>query len=418
MRKQCETEKIRSLFRARECVCAPASAPLPPALLRPLRAQALLLLPPHHGDPHGGRVALPDCGVDVSRGPGAKKHWARQASRAPRSCLSVPPLHARVWVELARARALGSGGGGRRAVFFSRRPHPSRSKRASNASRPLHPSTHHTHSHTHTHTDSDELKNEDVSLRLNSVRRLSTIAAALGEERARAELIPFLVDAQDDEDEVLLAMAEELAKLVPLVGGPRHAHALLPPLEALAAVEETVVRDAAVAGIKRVAADMDDAAVEAHVAPLVARLARGAWFTARVSACGLLASAHARARTDAARAEVRALFASLARDETPMVRRAAAGALAGVAAEAGPAAARADLVPAFLDLAADDQDSVRLLAVGACAPLARLLKAGGGGGEDGGRDCFTFRARVCARRFLARALQRRRPAARHGGRPG
>ena len=42
---------------------------------------------------------------------------------------------------------------------------------------------------------SDELKNEDVSLRLNSVRRLSTIAAALGEERARDELADAVAGA-------------------------------------------------------------------------------------------------------------------------------------------------------------------------------------------------------------------------------
>jgi len=38
----------------------------------------------------------------------------------------------------------------------------------------------------------DELKNEDIQLRLNSIRRLSTIALALGAERTREELIPFL----------------------------------------------------------------------------------------------------------------------------------------------------------------------------------------------------------------------------------
>ena len=38
----------------------------------------------------------------------------------------------------------------------------------------------------------DELKNEDIQLRLNSIRRLSTIAVALGMERTRDELIPFL----------------------------------------------------------------------------------------------------------------------------------------------------------------------------------------------------------------------------------
>ena len=38
----------------------------------------------------------------------------------------------------------------------------------------------------------DELKNEDVQLRLNAIRNLSTIAIALGPQRTRDELIQFL----------------------------------------------------------------------------------------------------------------------------------------------------------------------------------------------------------------------------------
>lgn len=38
----------------------------------------------------------------------------------------------------------------------------------------------------------DELKNEDAQARLNSIARISTIALALGPERTRTELIPFL----------------------------------------------------------------------------------------------------------------------------------------------------------------------------------------------------------------------------------
>ena len=38
----------------------------------------------------------------------------------------------------------------------------------------------------------DELKNDDVSTRLAAIHRLSTIALALGSERAREELVPFL----------------------------------------------------------------------------------------------------------------------------------------------------------------------------------------------------------------------------------
>lgn len=42
---------------------------------------------------------------------------------------------------------------------------------------------------------------------------------------------------------MLLALAEELGKLVDVIGGPSYAHVLLTPLENLATVEETVVRE-------------------------------------------------------------------------------------------------------------------------------------------------------------------------------
>jgi len=38
----------------------------------------------------------------------------------------------------------------------------------------------------------DRLQHDDVLLRLNAIRRLSTIALALGTDRTREELIPFL----------------------------------------------------------------------------------------------------------------------------------------------------------------------------------------------------------------------------------
>ena len=95
----------------------------------------------------------------------------------------------------------------------------------------------------------DELKSEDVERRLNAIHRISTIALALGPERARDELIPFLQDSVDDEDEVLLALAAELGQnFEDYLGGPEHAYLLLGPLETLAAVEETLVRDKVRAG--------------------------------------------------------------------------------------------------------------------------------------------------------------------------
>ena len=90
----------------------------------------------------------------------------------------------------------------------------------------------------------DELRSEDAQLRLNAIHSIPTIALALGPDRAREELIPFLQDSVDDEDEVLLALAEELGRnFEEYIGGSEHAHVLLGPLENLSAVEETLVRD-------------------------------------------------------------------------------------------------------------------------------------------------------------------------------
>lgn len=90
----------------------------------------------------------------------------------------------------------------------------------------------------------DELRSEDVQLRLNAIHSIPTIALALGPDRARDELIRFLQDSVDDEDEVLLALAEELGRSFhEYVGGKEYAHVLLGPLENLSAVEETLVRD-------------------------------------------------------------------------------------------------------------------------------------------------------------------------------
>ena len=79
---------------------------------------------------------------------------------------------------------------------------------------------------------------------MNAIHRISTIALALGPQRSRDELVPFLSECIDDEDEVLLALADELGKgMDEYLGGPEYAHLLLQPLEHLAVVEETLVRD-------------------------------------------------------------------------------------------------------------------------------------------------------------------------------
>ncbi|KVH97580.1 Armadillo-like helical [Cynara cardunculus var. scolymus] len=219
----------------------------------------------------------------------------------------------------------------------------------------------------------DELKNDDIQLRLNSIRKLSTIARALGEERTRKELIPFLSENNDDDDEVLLAMAEELGVFIPYVGGLEHAHVLLPPLETLCTVEESCLRDKAVESLCRIGSQMRDSDLVDWFIPLVKRLAACEWFTARVSACGLFHIAYPSA-SEMLKAELRSIYSQLCQDDMPMVRRSAATNLGKFAATVEPSHLKVDIMQIFEDLTQDDQDSVRLLAVEGCAALGKLLE--------------------------------------------
>ncbi|KAF9204555.1 hypothetical protein BGZ49_005165 [Haplosporangium sp. Z 27] len=218
----------------------------------------------------------------------------------------------------------------------------------------------------------DELRHDDVSLRLNAIKRLNTIALALGPQRARDELIPFLDESIDDEDEVLLALAGELGDFVEYIGGAQFAHILLPPLENLAAVEETMVRDKAVESLNKICPVLSQAQLEQNYIPLVKRLTHGDWFTSRTSATGLYAVGYALA-SPATQEDLRKSFGQLCIDDTPMVRRAAATHLGTFVKKISKEHLISDFIPLFNKLALDEQDSVRLLTVTDLVAIAEEL---------------------------------------------
>lgn len=74
---------------------------------------------------------------------------------------------------------------------------------------------------------------------------------------------------------MLVALAEQFGQFTKLVGGPEYAHVLLAPLEGLALVEETFVREKAIESLRIVAGDHSTQDLEQHFVPLVKRLALG-----------------------------------------------------------------------------------------------------------------------------------------------
>ncbi|TKA75638.1 hypothetical protein B0A49_02327 [Cryomyces minteri] len=214
----------------------------------------------------------------------------------------------------------------------------------------------------------DELKHDDVLLRLNAIHRLSTIALALGPERTRDELIPFLDESVEDEDEVLTALSHELGGFVEYVGGPEYGHVLLSPLENLAAIEEPL----AVESLNRICEQLSQEQVENHFIPLAIRLSKADWFTSKISATGLYNVPYSRA-TATSQEQLRQQFGHLVHDETPMVRRKAADNLAKFVKEMPATLVIEEMIPLFNHLASDEQDSVRLLTVDILIAIAEVV---------------------------------------------
>lgn len=281
-----------------------------------------------------------------------------------------------------------------------------------------------------------QMSSDSSEARIDAMRRLSVVAAAMGTDDCLSTLFPYLASNvamnEEEEDEVLLLLADQLGNLVPgLIPGSRALPAL-PLLERIASAEETVVRDKAVESINKVVpclaaaasaggsdqaleggdADSGGDAVESAAPPaggapalllaMAKRLAGADWFTAKISAAGILPAVYRFFHTSGspgsseACREIRSLYKKLSDDETPMVRRSsgkhlgkfveAVAHLPKTAAELSegrpdllgldPQIRRVvldEIVPMYQGLGTDEQDSVRLLAVAASGSVGCAL---------------------------------------------
>lgn len=207
-----------------------------------------------------------------------------------------------------------------------------------------------------------QLETGSTELKVDAMKRMSVVAIAMGKDATLKQLIPYTTNnvamkQPPQEDEVLMTLAEQLQALVPnLLKESNDVGALLPPLERLLAVEETVVRDAAVRCMNHIVPYVKGN--NSALVSLATRLVGADWFTAKVSAANILPVIVAQTKDQ----DLRFLFKELCNDETPMVRRAAAQNLGKFMLHLKMDKVQ-DMVPLLQQLSTDTQDSVRLLAV-------------------------------------------------------
>jgi serine/threonine-protein phosphatase 2A regulatory subunit A len=154
----------------------------------------------------------------------------------------------------------------------------------------------------------EEMRTDEVHLKVNAVHRLKTVILSIGVEESSKKMVEYLeglIKAPED-DEVLFAIAEELGKCWELL--PEKT-LFLPLLEKLCNADETVVREQAYTSMSAISGSLSDAETQSVFAPIVIRLAQAEWFYGRVSACHLFS--HAYTKSNALKERLRKKFIEL-----------------------------------------------------------------------------------------------------------
>ncbi|KPI88784.1 putative serine/threonine protein phosphatase 2A regulatory subunit [Leptomonas seymouri] len=231
----------------------------------------------------------------------------------------------------------------------------------------------------------DNLRSEDPEARLSSMRGIHLIATTLGPERTRDELLLYLTDYLDDNDEVLRVFANALGTMLPEVGGVEYTNSLLAPLEILGSLDEVTVRDEAVTSLQLIGEQIFKPGT-----PLPDNKKKGATARAqedfiamlrrlgenmpqcRSTACALVSVVYPSADA-VTKADLMKLFLKLCEDDEILVRRAACIAMGkNLAGVLGPKGC-SELVPVLNAVSKDESDGVRLQAVTTSASLLQVL---------------------------------------------
>lgn len=134
----------------------------------------------------------------------------------------------------------------------------------------------------------DEFKSENVKRRANSVKQILVLAQAFGPARTRSELVPFLSELLDDEDEVIIQLTEILADLGDLIGGMQHAAILLPTFERLCYSEDAGIRDKNIENVCKILSRMDYKANGPAILAMLKKISVGDFHSSKISAAAII----------------------------------------------------------------------------------------------------------------------------------
>lgn len=146
--------------------------------------------------------------------------------------------------------------------------------------------------------------------------------AVLTPDKIISDFIPYIQKIiPQEEDEVLLAISEELPKFKSYLDN-KQMTAVFPLFQALLGCEETVVRESTVEGLRKLIPTLHDDQVQKDVISMVLNISNMETFQWKVSACYLIRICYPKAGKEKER--LLSLYFKLCDDDTPIIKRTAA----------------------------------------------------------------------------------------------
>lgn len=174
----------------------------------------------------------------------------------------------------------------------------------------------------------------------------------------------------NEEDEVLMAISEQIPKFKQFLDS-NQLISVLSLLQFLLCVEETVVREQAVEGMRDLVKLFNEEQIQKDVIGLINTISSQEYFTGKVSACYLIRMCYEKAGKE--KEKLRSLYFKLCDDETPLIKRSAAKEFGPLCLVMEKEVVNPDMINYFKKFMTDS-DSVKVIALSSLIQLVKLFQ--------------------------------------------
>lgn len=195
--------------------------------------------------------------------------------------------------------------------------------------------------------------------------------ALLTPDKLVSDVIPYIAKLIAlEEDEVLLAIAENLSKFRQYLKDDKFV-ATFSLFQTLLCAEETVVRETTIESLREIIKTLSDDIIFNNVLPIIYNISTQDNFTGKVSACYMIRMVYQKAGKD--KEKLRHLYFKLCDEDLPLIKRSAAKEFGQLCLVMEKEVVNPDMINYFKKLM-NESDSIRVLLLSSLVHLVKLFQ--------------------------------------------